>query len=87
LDEKWAAFFYKSNVAFNVVRQPAFIATVKATLMAGFKYPPLTYHALQTKHIELKVKQIKAEIEKAMKQSIILYGTIKCSNSWDNVIH
>jgi hypothetical protein len=38
LDEKWAIFFYESNVAFNVARHPAFVAAVKATSTAGFDY-------------------------------------------------
>jgi hypothetical protein len=87
LVEKWAAFFYESNVAFNVARHPAFVATVKATSTVGFDYTPPSYHAMQTKHIEPKVKQVKAEIEKATKQSIALYGATICSDGWDNVIH
>jgi hypothetical protein len=60
LDEKWAAFFYESNVAFNVARHPVFVAAVKATSTAGFDYTPPSYHAMRTKHIEPKVKQVKA---------------------------
>jgi hypothetical protein len=56
LDEKWAEFFYKSNVAFNVARHPAFVATVKATSTAGFDYIPPSYHAMRIKHIEPMVK-------------------------------
>jgi hypothetical protein len=33
------------------------------------------------------VKQIKAEIGKATKKSIALYGATICSDGWDNVIH
>jgi hypothetical protein len=87
LDEKWAAFFYEANVAFNVARHPAFIAAVKATSAAGFDYSPPTYHAMRTRHIEPKLKKVKAEIEKATKQSITLYGATICSDGWDNVIH
>jgi hypothetical protein len=58
LDEKWAAFFYESNMAFNVARHPAFVAAVKATSTAGFDYTPPSYHAIQMKHMELKVKQV-----------------------------
>jgi hypothetical protein len=87
LDEKWAAFFYESNVAFNVARHPIFVAVVKATSMAGFDYTPPTYHAMRMKHIKPKVKQVKVEIKKAMKQSIALYGATICSNGWDNIIH
>jgi hypothetical protein len=67
LDEMWATFFYESNVAFNVARHPAFVAAVKATSMASCDYTPPMYHAMRTKHIKPKVKQVKAEIEKATK--------------------
>jgi hypothetical protein len=56
LDDKWAMFFYESNVALNVARHPAFVAAVKATSTVGFDYIPPMYHAMQTKHIEPKVK-------------------------------
>jgi hypothetical protein len=46
LDEKWAAFFCESNVAFNVARHPIFIAAVKARTTIGFDYTPLLYHAM-----------------------------------------
>ena len=87
LDEKWAVFFYKSNVAFNVARHTAFVATMKATSTVGFDYTPPSYYAMRTKHIEPKVKQVKVEIEKATKQSIALYGATICSDGWDYVIH
>ena len=74
-------------MAFNVARHLAFVAAVKATSTAGFDYSPPSYHAMQTKHIEPKVKQVKAEIEKATKQSIALYGTTICSDGCNNVIH
>jgi hypothetical protein len=63
LDEKWAMFFYESNMAFNMARHLAFIAVVKASSIAGFDYTPPTYTAMQTKHIELKMKQVKSKIE------------------------
>jgi hypothetical protein len=84
LDEKWAAFFYGSNVTFNVARHSAFIAAMKATSVAGFDYTPPMYHAMQNKHIEPKVKQVKAETENATKQSIALYRATMCSNGWNN---
>jgi hypothetical protein len=87
LDEKWAAFFYESNVAFNVARHLAFVAAVKEISMAGFDYTPPTYHAMQTKHIKPKVEQVKTKNEKAIKQSIALYGATICSDGWNNVIH
>jgi hypothetical protein len=34
LDEKWATFFYESNVAFNVVRHPTFVVAMQATSLA-----------------------------------------------------
>jgi hypothetical protein len=87
LDEKWAVFFNESNVAFNVARHPAFVAAMKATSTAGFDYTPPSYHAMQTKYIEPKVKQVKVEIEKATKQSIALYGATICLDDWNNIIH
>jgi hypothetical protein len=87
LDEKWATFFYESNVAFNVARYHALVATVKATSTAYFDYTPPSYHAMRTKHIEPKVKQVKIEIKKATKQSIALYGATICLDGWDNIIH
>ena len=45
LDEKWAAFFYKANVPFNVVRHPSFIATMDATSKVDFDYTPPMYNA------------------------------------------
>ena len=61
-------------MAFNVAKHLAFVASVKANSTVGFDYTPPLYHAMQIKYIELKVKQVKAEIEKATKQSIALYG-------------
>jgi hypothetical protein len=52
-------------MAFNVARHLPFIAGLEATSMAGFDYTPPTYHAMQTKHIKPKVKQVKTEIKKA----------------------
>jgi hypothetical protein len=70
-----------------VARHPAFVAAVKATSIVSFNYIPPLDHAIQTKYIEPKVKQVKAEIKKATKQSIALYGATICSDGWDNVIH
>jgi hypothetical protein len=67
LDKKRAAVFHESNVAFNVAKHPVFVAAVKATSMASCDYTPPMYHAMRTKHIKPKVKQVKAEIEKATK--------------------
>ena len=87
LDEKWAAFFYKANVPFNVVRHPAFIAAVEATSKAGFEYNPPTYNAMRTKHIEPTRKHVQMQIEEKTKQCISLYGATICSDGWDNVVH
>ena len=48
LDEKWASFFYKAYVRFNVDRYLAFVAAVNATTSIGFNYKPPLYNALQT---------------------------------------
>jgi hypothetical protein len=80
-------FFYESNVAYNVVRHPTFIAAMKAISMASFDYIPPTYHTMQTKHIEPKMKQVKVEIKKVNKQSIALYRAPICFDGWNNNIH
>jgi len=85
LDEKWAAFFYEANVAFNVARHPTFIAAVEETSKAGFDYRPPTYNAMRTKHIEPTKKQVKLQIEEKTRQCITLYGATICSDGWDNV--
>jgi hypothetical protein len=74
-------------VTFNVAKNLVFIAAAKATSMASIDYTPPTYHAIQTKQTKPKVKQVKVEIEKAMKQSVAFYGATICSDGWDNVIH
>ena len=72
-------------MAFNVATNPTFVAAVKATSIAGFDYTPPLYHAMQTKHIEPKMKEIKAKIEKATNQSIALYGATICLDGWENI--
>jgi hypothetical protein len=85
LDEKWAIFFYQENVAFNVVRHPSFTAAVQATSLARFDYEPPSYHAMRTTLLEPTKKHIEAEVKKATKQSIEVYGTTICTDGWDNV--
>ena len=87
LDAIWAAFFYEANVAFNVVRHPAFIAAVRATSNAGFDYEPPTYNAMRTTLIEPKKRQITADIETKTSKCIEIYGATICSDGWDNVTH
>jgi hypothetical protein len=74
LDEKWANFFYQANVAFNVVRHPSFTAAVRATSLARFDYEPPSYHAMRMTLIEPTKKHVEAEVKKATKQSIDVYG-------------
>ena len=85
LDMLWASFFYEANVAFNVVRHPAFIKAVSSTASAGFDYTPPSYHAMRTTHIKARRKEIKAKIDERTKTSIDLYGATICSDGWDNV--
>jgi hypothetical protein len=85
LDEKWEIFFYQANVAFNVVRHPSFTAAVQATSLARFDYEPPSYHAMRTTLLEPTKKHIEAEVKKATKQSIEVYGTTICTDGWDNV--
>jgi hypothetical protein len=85
LDEKWANFFYQANVAFNVVRHPSFTATVQATSLPRFDYEPPSYHAMRTTLFEPTKKHVEAEVKKATKQSIEVYGATICTDGWDNV--
>jgi hypothetical protein len=85
LDEKWANFFYQANVAFNVVRHPSFTAAVQATSLARFDYEPPSYHAMRTTLLEPTKKHVEAEVKKATKQSIEVYGATICTDGWDNV--
>jgi hypothetical protein len=87
LDEKWANFFYQANVAFNVVRHPSFTAAVQATSLARFEYEPPSYYAMRTTLIEPTKKHVEAEVKKATKQSIEVYGATICMDGWDNVTH
>jgi hypothetical protein len=85
LDEKWANFFYKANVAFNVVRHPSFTAAVRATSLARFDYEPPSYHAMRMTLLEPTKKHVEAEVKKATKQSIEVYGATICMDGWDNI--
>jgi hypothetical protein len=85
LDEKWANFFYQANVAFNVVRHTSFTAAVRATSLARFDYEPPSYHAMRMTLLEPTKKHVEAEVKKATKQSIEVYGTTICTEGWDNV--
>jgi hypothetical protein len=85
LDEKWANFFYQANVAFNVVRHPSFTAAVRATSLARFDYEPPSYHAMRTTLLEPTKKHVEAEVKKATKQSIEVYGATICTDGWDNL--
>jgi hypothetical protein len=85
LNEKWTNFFYQANVAFNVVRHPSFTVAVRATSLARFDYEPPSYHAMRTTLIEPTKKHVEAEVKKATKQSIEVYGATICTDGWDNV--
>ena len=74
LDEKWATFFYKANVAFNVVRHPSFVTAVRATLQARFDYDPPSYHAMRIILVKPRRKHVEEEVKRATKQSIEIYG-------------
>ena len=87
LDEKWASFFYDTNVPFNVGRHPTFVEAVNATASAGFNYKPPSYNALRTTLIESKKMEVEAEVKKATSFSIETYGISLCSDGWDNVVH
>jgi hypothetical protein len=72
-------------VPFNVVRHPSFIAVVRATFLARFDYETPSYHAMRTTFIEPTKKHVEAEVKKATKQSIEIYGATICTDGWDNV--
>ena len=78
LDGKWASFFYEANVAFNIVRHPAFMAVVNATAQAGFDYRPPSYNAMRTTLIEPKKKEVAATIEQRTRNCIDAYGGTIC---------
>jgi hypothetical protein len=85
LDEKWAIFFYKANVSFNVIRHPSFVAAVQATLLARFGYEPPSYHAMKMTFIEPTKKHVEVEVKKATKQSIEICSATIYMDGWDNV--
>jgi hypothetical protein len=85
LDEKWANFFYQANVPFNVVRHPSFAAAVRAKSLARFDYEPPSYHAMRMTLIEPTKNHVEAEVKKATKQSIEVYGATIYTDRWDNV--
>ena len=87
LDGKWASFFYEANVAFNIVRHPAFLAAVNATAQAGFDYRPPSYNAMRTTLIEPKKKEVAATIEQRTRNCIDAYGCTICCDGWDTVTH
>ena len=86
LDEKWAAFFYDANVAFNVAKNAAFIEAVKATSQAGFLYEPPAYHALRTSLLDARKRHIQDEVQRGTKYSIETYGATISTDGWDNVV-
>ncbi len=86
LDDKWAAFFYDANVAFNVAKNPTFIEAVKATSQAGFLYEPPKYHALRTPLLDARKKHVEDEVKKTTKYSIETYGATISTDGWDNVV-
>jgi hypothetical protein len=85
LDEKWTTFFYEANAAFNVVRHPAFVVAMQATLLAWFDYEPSSYHVMRTPFIEPTKKHVDIVVKKATKLSIEIYSATICTNGWDNV--
>ena len=85
LNEKWAIFFHQANVPFNVVKHPSFTTTMRVTLLAQFDYELPSYHAMQTTLIEPTKKHVEAEVKKATKQTIEVYGATICMAGWNNV--
>jgi hypothetical protein len=82
LDRLWASFFYEANIAFNVVRHPAFIKAVTETAAAGFNYKPPSYNALRTKMIGEKKIAVDKVVSNRTSASIDIYGATICSDGW-----
>jgi hypothetical protein len=59
---------------------------MRATSLARFDYEPPSYHAMRTTLIEPTKNHVEAEVKKATKQSIEVYGATICTDGWDNVI-
>lgn len=84
LNKLWASFFYEANIAFNVVRHPAFVKAVKETAAAGFVYQPPSYNAVRTKMIDTKLDAVKTMVSERTKTSIQHYGATICSDGWSD---
>ena len=84
LNKLWASFFYEANIAFNVVRHPAFIKAVKETAATGFAYHPPSYNAVRTKMIDNKLDAVKLMVSERTKNSINHYGATICSDGWSD---
>lgn len=86
LDAKWASFFYEANIAFNVVRHPAFISAVQETAKAGIGgYQPPSYQAIRTTLLDAKKAAVQRSVEDRTKLSIEKYGGTICSDGWSDV--
>lgn len=84
LDRLWASFFYEANIAFNVVRHPAFIKAVTETAAIGFNYKPPSYNALRTKMIGEKKIAVDKMVSNRTSASIDIYGATICSDGWSD---
>ncbi len=84
LDKMWALFFYEANIAFNVLRHPAFVNAVKETATAGLVYHPPSYNAMRTKMIDVKKVAVQSMVSEQTKQSISQYGATICSDGWSD---
>jgi hypothetical protein len=77
-----------SSEATQLVEALSLTQSIHTTWAAFFYELNVAFNV--TRHptfVATMVKQIKAEMKKATKQSTVLYGATICSNSWDNVIH
>ena len=84
LDNMWASFFYEANIAFNVVRHPAFVNAVRETAAAGFLYQPPAYNAVRTKLIDVKKAVVTKMVSERTRNSISQYGATICSDGWSD---
>jgi hypothetical protein len=83
LDEKWATFFYKANVAFNVVRHPSFVAAMRATSQVRFDSIISCYEN------DLNQTKKKTHGRRGKEGYEVIHRDLRatiCTDGWDNVI-
>ena len=86
LDKAWAAAFYEANIAFNIVRHPAFIHAVRETARHRMPaYAPPSYHSLCTSLLQSRKDDVERDVQEKIGTSVQKYGVTLCCDGWDNV--